>query len=267
MELNLKNPLIIFDLETTGTNIITDRIVEMSLLKVMPNQEVISKTHKVNPTVAIPPEVTMIHGISDDDVKDCPTFKQLAKSLAEFMQGADLAGFNVLKFDVPILIEEFLRVDINFDISKRKIIDAQKIFHLMEKRTLSAAYKFYCGQTLENAHSAEADTIATYEVLKAQVGRYENQKVVDNLGNEVGVIRNDMSALNEISKSNLVDLAGRLVYDKDGVERFNFGKHRGKKVLEVLDKEPQYYSWIMNNEFALDTKRKLTQIKLKAQTL
>ena len=169
MQLNLKNPLTVFDLETTGTNIVNDRIVEISVVKLMPNGEEIVKTHKINPTIPIPVESSLIHGIYDEDVKDAPTFKNIAKSLAKFLEGSDLAGFNVLKFDIPVLVEEFLRASVDFDVSKRKVVDAQKIFHMMEKRTLSAAYKFYCGKPLEDAHSAQADTLATAEVLKAQV--------------------------------------------------------------------------------------------------
>ena len=262
--LNLKCPLVIFDLETTGISIIQDRIVEISLLKVMPDGQTLSLSHRVNPTIPIPEEVTLIHGISDDDVKDCPTFKQLAKKFADFFKGADIAGFNVLQFDIPLLVEEFLRVDINFDTSKKRIIDAQKIFHLMEKRTLSAAYSFYCGKNLDNAHSAEADTLATYEVLLAQVEKYDGQDVVDNKGNILGKINNDLQDLHTITAGNLVDFAGRMSLNDKNEVIFNFGKHKGKRVIDVLSEEPQYYDWIMKSDFALDTKRKLTQIKLKS---
>lgn len=262
MKLNLKNPLIIFDLETTGTNIVKDRIVEISTLKISVKNELEVKTQKINPEMPIPTESSMIHGIYDEDVKDAPTFRQLAKSMAEYFKGCDLGGFNCLKFDIPLLTEEFLRLDIPFDTSKRKIIDAQRIFHLMEKRTLSAAFKFYCGKSLDDAHSAEADTLATYEVMKAQVERYENQKVVDNMGNEIGVIQNDMAILSQISQSHAVDLAARLVKNSKGEVVFNFGKHKGKSVREIFQKEPGYYDWMMKGDFALDTKRRLTQIKL-----
>ena len=263
MELNLKNPLTFFDLETTGTNVVQDRIVEISVVKVMPDGEIITKTNKINPTVPIPIETSVIHGIYDEDVKDAPTFKNIAKSLAQFLEGSDLAGFNILKFDVPLLVEEFLRVDVDFDVSKRKLIDAQKIFHMMEKRTLSAAYKFYCGKTLDNAHSAEADTLATLEVLKAQVEMYNGQEVVDNLGNKLGVMENDMATLHKLSASNLVDLAGRMVFNVEGQEVFNFGKHKDVPVSEVFKKEPSYYDWMMRGDFPQDTKRKLTEIKLR----
>lgn len=263
MKLHLKNPLTFFDLETTGTNIVKDRIVEISVVKLMPNGESITKTNKVNPTVPIPHETSLIHGIYDDDVKDCPTFKNIAKSFAQFLEGSDLAGFNILKFDVPMLVEEFLRADVEFDVSKRKLVDAQKIFHMMEKRTLSAAYKFYCGKNLDNAHSAEADTKATLEVLEAQVERYAGQEVVDNLGKKVGVVENDVDSLHNLTKSNLADLAGRIVFNNDGVEVFNFGKHRNKPVANVLKQDPSYYDWMMKGEFPQNTKQVLTAIKLR----
>lgn len=264
MKLNLKNSITFFDLETTGTNTSKDRIVEISVVKVMPNHEVITKTNKINPTIPIPLETSLIHGIYDEDVKDAPTFKNIAKSLAQFLEGSDLAGFNILKFDVPLLVEEFLRADVDFDVSKRKLVDAQKIFHMMEKRTLSAAYKFYCDKSLDNAHSAEADTLATLAVLEAQVEKYEGQEVVDNLGKKLGTIKNDMSVLHDITSSNLVDLAGRMVLNNEGKEVFNFGKHRNQLVTDILDKEPGYYNWIMNGDFPQDTKRKLTEIKLRS---
>ena len=230
----------------------------------MPNGEQIVKTNKINPTVPIPLETSLIHGIYDDDVKEAPTFKNVAKSLAKFLEGSDLAGFNVLKFDIPLLVEEFLRAGVEFDVSKRKVVDAQKIFHMMEKRTLSAAYKFYCDKTLDDAHSAEADTLATAEVLKAQVVRYDGQEVFDNLGKKVGVVANDIESLHKLTASNMVDLAGRIMLNNQGEAVFNFGKHRHKPVAEVLKKEPSYYDWMMNGDFPQDTKRRLTEIKLKA---
>lgn len=263
MKLNLKTPLAFFDLETTGINIAQDRIVEISILKIHPNGREEIKTELVNPDKPIPEETSLIHGIYDEDVKDAPFFKDLGKTIAKFLEGCDLAGFNILKFDVPMLVEEFLRAGINFDISKRKMIDAQKIFHLMEKRNLSAAYKFYCNQTLENAHSAEADTIATFEILKKQIERYDGQEVLDMKGNKLGVIKNDMEAVHNITLQKMVDLAGRMVFNDKGIEVFNFGKHKGKSVIEVLKREPMYYDWIQKNDFPLDTKRKLTEIKLR----
>ncbi|WP_421878188.1 exonuclease domain-containing protein [Marinoscillum sp.] len=263
MKLHLKNPLVVFDLETTGTNISRDRIVEMALIKVMPDGTVEEKCRKINPTIPIPLETSLIHGIYDEDVKDEPTFKQVGKSLATWLEGCDLAGFNILKFDVPMLVEEFLRVNIDFDVDHRKLVDAQKIFHLMEKRNLSAAYKFYCGKTLENAHSALADTQATYEVLMSQIEKYDGEKVQNLLGEEIGIIENDMGTLHELTNQKMVDLAGRIVFNNDGVEVFNFGKHRGKPVNDILQKEPSFYDWMMKGDFPLDTKRKLTQIRLR----
>jgi len=262
MNLNLKIPVCFFDLETTGTNISQDRIIEIAVIKMMPNGEVLRKSNVVNPTISIPTESTAIHGISNEDVKDKPTFKEVAKEYAKFFEGADLAGFNVLKFDVPMLVEEFLRVDVEFDYHRKKIIDAQRIFHLMEKRTLSAAYQFYCQKDLKNSHTAEADTEATLEVLIAQVAKYENQDVTDGLGKKIGTILNDMDALGKLSSSELVDLAGRMMKNAKGDVVFNFGKHKNKGVLTVFKEEPAYYDWMMNGDFPLDTKRKLTEIKL-----
>ena len=262
MKLNLKVPLCFFDLETTGTNITQDRIIEIAVIKAMPNGEVLKKTSLVNPTIPIPAESSMFHGIYDKDVVDKPTFKEVAKEYAKFFEGADLSGFNIIKFDVPMLVEEFLRADVEFDYHRKKIIDAQKIYHMMEKRTLSAAFKFYCEKDLENSHSAEADTVATMEVLEAQISKYENQPVVDALGNEIGKIKNDMEALHQLTTSNMIDLAGRMVRNENGDPIINFGKHKNKLVLQVLKDEPSYYDWVMKGDFPLDTKRKLTEIKL-----
>jgi len=263
IKLNLKNPLCFFDLETTGINITHDRIIEIAVIKMMPNGEVIRKADVLNPTIPIPEESAAIHGLRDEDVKNKPTFKEVAKDYARLFEGADLAGFNILKFDVPVLVEEFLRVDVDFDYSRKKIIDAQKIFHLMEKRTLSAAYKFYLNKEFANSHTAEADTEATMEVFLAQVARYEGQEVTDGLNRKVGEIANDMETLHKLTSSGLVDLAGRMVFNDKGVEVINFGKHKGKPVATVLKDEPSYYDWIMNGDFSLDTKRKLTEIKLR----
>ncbi len=263
MNLDLKKPLAVFDIEATGTDIIEDRIVEIAVVKAHPNGDVEEKQLLINPTVPIPKDSSLIHGIKDEDVKDAPTFKQVAKELWEFLKGCDLAGFSILKFDVPLLVEEFLRVDLDFDLKNKRIIDTQRIFHLMEKRNLAAALKFYCQQDLQNAHSAMADTQATYEVLKAQVERYKGQKVTDIRGNNLGVIENDMQSLSDITNSKWVDLAGRFAYNQENVEVFNFGKYRGRPILEVLAKEPQYYDWMMNGKFPRDTKRKLTEIKLR----
>ncbi len=262
MQLNLKTPLCFFDLETTGINISQDRIIEIAVIKLMPNGEVMRKTNLVHPTIPIPKESTAIHGISDKDVETKPKFKELAKEYARFFEGADLSGFNILKFDVPMLVEEFLRADVEFDYSRKRMVDSQKIFHLMEKRNLGAAVKFYCNRTMENSHSAEADAEATMHILLAQVKRYENQNVEDGLGNIIGTIKNDMDALTLATSSEMVDLAGRIIKDKKGSVAFNFGKHRGKSVLAVLKDEPSYYDWMMQGDFPLDTKRKLTEVKL-----
>ncbi len=264
MKLNLKIPLCFFDLETTGTNIAQDRIVEIAVIKLMPNGEILEKKNTVNPTIPIPPETTAIHGISNEDVKDKPTFKELAREYAKFFEGADLSGFNILKFDVPVLVEEFLRAGVDFDYSRKRIIDSQRIYHLMEKRNLAAAYQFYCQKSLENSHTAEADTRASMEVLLAQVQRYENQDVVDALGKTIGSLKNDLDELNKLTSSNMIDLAGRMVRNQKNEPVFNFGKHKNKSVLLVLKDEPSYYDWMMNGDFSLDTKRRLTEIKLSA---
>jgi DNA polymerase-3 subunit epsilon len=252
MKLHLKNPIVFFDLETTGINIATDRIVEIAILKVNMDGSEESYCYKVNPEMPIPKVTSEIHGIYDEDVKDAPTFKELAKKLAKIMEGCDIAGFNSNKFDVPLLAEEFIRADVDFDMKKRKFVDVQTIFHKMEKRTLSAAYKFYCDKDLDNAHSAEADTKATYEVLKAQLDRYKE-------------LENSIEFLNEFSSFNRnADFIGRIIFDDKGVEVFNFGKYKGRSVEEVLSKDPAYYGWMMNGDFPLFTKKVLTNIKLRS---
>lgn len=252
MKLNLKNPIVFFDLETTGVNITNDRIVELCYIKVFPNGNEESKSMRINPEMHIPETSSAIHGIYDDDVRDCPTFKQIARELANTIEGCDLAGFNSNRFDIPVLVEEFLRVGIDIDLSKRKFVDVQNIYHKLERRTLSAAYKFYCGKDLENAHSAMADTQATYEVLMAQLDRYPDD------------LQNDVAFLSEFSKmSNNVDFAGRMVYDENGVEVFNFGKYKGRAVKDVLRLDPGYYGWILQGDFARNTKQVLTQIRLR----
>ena len=256
MKLNLKNPLVFFDLETTGTNISADRIVEICYLKVYPNGNEEAKTLRINPEMHIPEASTAIHGIHDEDVADCPTFKEVAKDIAKDIEGADIAGFNSNRFDVPVLVEEFLRAGIDIDLSRRKFIDVQVIYHKLEQRTLSAAYKFYCGKNLEDAHTAEADTRATYEVLKAQLDKYPD------------VLNNDSQFLSEYSSySRNVDFAGRIVYDDQNVEVFNFGKYKGQPVAEILQRDPGYYGWILNGDFTLNTKNVLTKIRLRGSTL
>ncbi len=251
MKLKLKNPLVIFDLETTGINIVTDRIVEISYLKVHPNGDMESRTMKINPTIPIPAKATQIHGITDEDVKDAPTFQEVARSIANIFEGCDFAGFNSNKFDIPLLAEEFIRADVDIELKKRKFIDVQVIFHKKEQRTLEAAYKFYCNKILDNAHSAEADTQATFEILEAQLERYEDLPA-------------DIDALSKYSSHNRnADFAGRIIYDENGTEVFNFGKYKGQQVEEVLKKDPAYYSWMLNSEFPLYTKKILTSIKLR----
>ena len=263
MNFNIKKPLAVFDIEATGINTVTEKIIEISILRIEPNGKESINTYRINPDMPIPAESTEIHGITDDDVKDKPLFKDLAKEINKQLEGCDLGGYNLLKFDIPILVEEFLKCDIDFDIRNRNIIDAQKIFYLMEPRTLSAAYKFFCNKSLENAHSAEADTIATFEVIKAQLERYNGVEIEDKEGNLYTPVTEDINSLHKISMSNNVDLAGRMVFNSKGVAVFNFGKYKNQSVEQVLQKDPAYYGWIMNNEFSLDTKRKLTEIKLK----
>lgn len=252
MELNLRKPLVIFDLETTGVNIAFDRIVELSALKVHPGGEEEWLTFRINPGIPISPEATKIHGITDADVANAPHFKDVARKVASFLEGCDLAGFNSMKFDIPILCEEFLRVNVDFNPARHRYVDVQVIFHKKEQRTLSAAYKFYCDRELENAHSAKADTAATYEILKAQLDRYPD-------------LENDIEKLSVFSAfNNNADLAGRIVFNEQGIEVFNFGKHKGKSVEQVLKEEPSYYSWMMNGDFPLNTKQVLTAIKLRS---
>lgn len=254
MQLFLKNPLVFLDLETTGINVNSDRIVEMSYLKVYPNGKEETKTYRVNPGMPIPKEASDIHHITDEDVANCPTFRQIGQSIANDIEGCDLAGFNSNRFDIPMLAEEFLRNDIDIDLSKRKFIDVQVIFHKMEQRTLSAAYKFYCGMELEGAHGAEADTKATYEVLKSQLDRYSELK------NEVDFL----SAFSTFNKN--VDFAGKMVYNDKGVEVFNFGKYKDIPVEDVLKKDSGYFGWMMQGDFSLNTKNVLTRIRLRTLT-
>lgn len=251
MELKLTRPICFFDLETTGIDVARDRIVEISILKVFPNGNKESRTWLVNPEMPIPPESSAIHGITDEKVKDEPTFKELSKAIYTMIKDSDLAGFNSDRFDIPVLAEEMLRSDIDFDMGSRVSVDVQTIFHKMEQRTLSAAYKFYCGKSLEDAHSAEADTIATYEVLKSQLDRYQE-------------LENDIKFLaNFTTRRVTADFAGFISYDEDGVEVFSFGKHKGRKVEEVLEQEPGYFGWILNADFPRYTKKVLTAIKLR----
>lgn len=251
MQLNLKNPIVFFDLETTGVDTSRDRIVEISTVKVFPNGDKEVKTRRLNPEMHIPEEATAVHGITDEDVANEPPFRAIAKSLAAYLEGCDFGGFNSNKFDVPVLMEEFLRAGVNVDFKNRKFIDVQNIFHKMEQRTLEAAYRFYCYKELNNAHSAEADTVATYEVLMAQLDRYPE-------------LQNDVSYLADFSaRGQSADYAGRILYDDKGVEVFGFGKYKGRSVAEVFREEPSYYSWMMNGDFPLYTKKVITEIRLR----
>jgi len=251
MELKLNRPICFFDLETTGINVVNDRIVEIAIVKIFPNGNKESKTWLVNPMISIPAETTAIHGISNEKVANEPTFKELAPLVYNMIKDSDLAGFNSDRFDIPLLAEEMLRAGVDFDMKNSVSVDVQTIFHKKEERTLSAAYKFYCGETLENAHSATADTEATYEILKAQLDRYPD-------------LENDMKTLSEFTtRKKSVDFAGFIALNKDGKEIFSFGKHKGVLVDEILEKEPGYFSWLQNADFPLYTKKVLTAIKLR----
>jgi len=257
MKLKLTKPVAFFDLETTGLSVSKDRIVEIGIIKVNPDQSEESLTMKLNPEMKISQESIDIHGISDEDIKDCPTFKDTAEKIKTFIGDADLAGYNSNKFDIPMLLEEFSRVNVEFDMKNRKCVDVQNIFHKKEQRTLAAAYKFYCNKEIENAHSAEADIIATYEVLKSQLDKYDD-------------LENDISFLAEFSQNNknkLLDFAGRLAINKKGEPIYNFGKHKDKTIKDVFIKEPSYHAWMLNNDFPFYTKQVLKEVidKLKIE--
>ncbi|WP_316766744.1 3'-5' exonuclease [Pedobacter frigiditerrae] len=261
MKLNLKRPLAFFDLEATGINVGADRIVEIGILKAMPNGDELVLTKRINPEIPIPLVTSLIHGIYDEDIKNEPTFRTAAKEIADFIGDADLAGYNSNKFDIPMLLEEFLRVGIDFDMSDRKFVDVQNIFHQMEQRTLKAAYKFYCDKDIINAHSAEADIRATYEVLLAQLDKYKDTEFEDKKGLKSTPVKNDVEALHTFTNMNkVVDFAGRMVYNENGEEVINFGKHKGRTVESVLDVEPSYYAWMKQGDFPLYTKKKLDEI-------
>lgn len=252
MNLNLTRPLAFFDLETTGINVGSDRIVEIAILKIHPGGEKEILSQKINPTIPIPPASSEVHGIYDKDVIDKPTFKEIGNKLSTFLENCDLAGYNSNKFDVPLLVEEFLRAGIDFEIKGRKLVDVQTIFHILEPRTLAGALRFYCNKELTNAHQAEADIIATYEVLNAQLEKYTE-------------LKNDVNFLHEFSsRSKNADLAGRIIFNPTGVEVFNFGKHKDKAVEEIFRVEPSYYDWMMNGDFPLSTKKVITAIRLKS---
>lgn len=252
MKLSLTRPIVFFDIEATGLNIATDRIVELCLLKIYPDGSEEAFTQRFNPGIHISEEATAVNGIKDEDVAKSPTFKEKANEIANKFKGSDIAGFNSNHFDIPLLVEEFIRSGVQFDISACKFVDVQNIYHKMEKRNLSAAYKFYCNKDLENAHTALADTQATYEVLQAQLDRYEGQ------------LENNVAFLSNFSRrNNNVDLAGRVVYNDEGVEIINFGKHKGRPVAEVLRKEPSYFGWIMQGDFTQNTKQVFMRIRLR----
>ncbi|MBP9098692.1 MAG: 3'-5' exonuclease [Ferruginibacter sp.] len=246
--LKLTRPVAFIDLETTGVNLSTDRIVEIAIVKVLPDMERQVKRKLINPGMPIPPSSTEIHGITDDMVKDAPTFKQAANEIKQYLENCDLGGYNSNRFDIPVLMEEFLRAGMEVDLTDRRMIDVQHIFYSMEPRTLTAAYKFYCQKELVNAHSAEADVQATIDVLLAQLQRYEQ------LGDSVDTI------LGTIGEEKIIDYARRFSYDENGIEIFNFGKYKGRSVLQVLKTEPQYYDWMMRGDFPLHTKKKLTEL-------
>ena len=263
MKLNLTKPICFFDIESTGVNVGSDRIIDLCVLKVNPDGKEEIKNFRVNPGMPIPEASTKVHGITNEDVKNSPTFKDVAAQVGEFIGNSDLAGYNSNRFDVPLLVEEFMRVDYDFDLNGRKLIDVQGIFHIMEQRTLSAAYKFYCEKNLENAHQAEADVKATYEILLSQLKRYENTMLTDANGKSFTPVANDMNVLNSLTnRNNSVDLLGRIVRNEKGEEIFNFGKHKDKLVSDVFEKEPSYYNWMMNGDFPLYTKKVITRIRL-----
>ena len=254
MKLHLQRPIVVFDLETTGVQITRDRIVEISILKVHPDGEQETKTRRINPEMPIPKEATAVHGITDADVADCPTFALVARSLYSWIEGCDIAGFNSNRFDVPMLVEEFLRSGIPVDFDDRHFIDVQTIYHKMERRTLEAAYKFYCSKTLENAHSAEADTRATFEVLEAQLDHYPEE------------LTNDVAALAEFSSyGRRVDFAGSLAFNDQDEIVINFGKYKGVPVTEVFRRDSGYYSWVMGAQFPLETKRWFSRLYQQAR--
>ncbi len=251
MKINITRPLVFFDLETTGLDIAKDRIVEIAILKIHPNGEEFSYRQLVNPTIPISSRASKIHGYTNQDLKDKPTFSEIAHEVANFIQGCDLAGYNSIKFDIPLLAEEFIRANVEIDLKKRKFIDVQTIFFKMEQRTLKAAYEFYCNKKLVDAHSAEADVTATYEILQSQLDRYDE-------------LKNDIDFLSKFThQTKNADFAGRVIFNDKGEEIFNFGKYKGKPVQQVFEKDHNYYAWIMNGDFPLYTKKILTEIKLR----
>ncbi|OQX77562.1 MAG: DNA polymerase III subunit epsilon [Bacteroidetes bacterium 4484_276] len=265
MELNLTKPIAFFDLETTGVKVASDRIIEVSVIKVMPDGSQLVYTKRINPTIPIPLESIEFHGITDEDIKDAPTFAEIANELNQFIGNSDLAGYNSNKFDIPLLVEEFMRAGLDFDLKGRRFVDVQNIFHKMEPRTLHAAYAFYCNKDLVNAHSAEADTLATLEIMKAQLDKYKGVEYKDKKGNISEPVVNDVGALSVFSEQfNRADLVGHIVFNDKKQEVFNFGKYKGKSVEQMFKKEPSYYDWMMKADFPLSTKKLITAIKLRS---
>ena len=257
---------VVFDIETTGLDIINDRIIDISLIKINPDNSREEKNFRVNPEKKISHESSSIHGIKDEDVSELKPFKNYAKEIFDFIKGCDLAGFNILKFDLPILIEEFIRCDLELSLDKVKIIDALRIYHLMEKRNLSSAYKFYCNKNLENAHNSYADTSATLEIIEKQIEKYNQSEVIDNKGNILGKISNSIDSIGSIINNNIVDISGRIILNSDKKEIFNFGKYKNQIVSNVFKSNPEYYHWIMKSDFPQHTKKKFTEIKLRGIT-
>ena len=261
--MNIHKSTVVFDIETTGLDIINDRIIDISLIKINPDKSREEKIFRVNPEKKISNESSSIHGIRDEDVVDLKPFKNYAKEIFDFIKGCDLAGFNILKFDLPILIEEFIRCDLELSLDRVKIIDALRIYHLMEKRNLSSAYKFQCNKNLENAHNSYADTSATLEIIEKQIEKYNQSEVIDNKGNVLGKISNSIDSIGSIINNNIVDISGRIILNSDKKEIFNFGKYKNQIVSNVFKSNPEYYHWIMKSDFPQHTKNKFTEIKLR----